>query len=216
MVMQDMKYIRPHYGPTAVPEPAVFAREAYGGELPQNNKSLSARAPISKTDYMGHRWDHALMSVPPGMYLDGDYWDLENPNDVSSDDVWITALDESRFQGQVIYMVEENLGHHDVSTYLDATWSQGFEANPCQLAGIQRRSGGRPNRPAQRGGARRSLCRRGHGEWHRPWQRSCKQNHWQLLGLVHKRRTASGPLGQASPSRTRFTGSPSRYTSGSD
>lgn len=118
MVTQDMKYIRPHYRPVDVPEPAVVAREVKGSASPQSNRTLNARASRSETDNMGHRWDHALMSVPPGLYLDDDYWDLITPNDVNSGDVWITALDESRCQGQVIYMVEQDLSEHYVSTYL--------------------------------------------------------------------------------------------------
>jgi len=56
------------------------------------------------------------MSVPPGVLLDDGYQELNDPDDDDSVDLWMTAFDESRCQGQVTYMIEQQLGQeHDVS-----------------------------------------------------------------------------------------------------
>jgi hypothetical protein len=36
------------------------------------------------------------MSVPPGVFLDDGYWELEDPDDDDSNELWMTAFDESR------------------------------------------------------------------------------------------------------------------------
>lgn len=95
--------------PVPGPEPPVIMRrEIHDDAAQRSNKSLNARAPVAQPKD-GTRWDHALMSVPPGVLLDNGYWE-KGP----SGDMWTTRLDDSRCQQQLIYMVESGILSHEV------------------------------------------------------------------------------------------------------
>lgn len=102
--MQKIKSIyapEPRSGTTSLQRPIGLTREIYDGGAQQGNKSLNARAPQEQQDIT--RWDHAFMSVPPNAYLD-DHFGMDI---TTSDETWMTWLDDSRCRGQTIYLVEE-------------------------------------------------------------------------------------------------------------
>jgi hypothetical protein len=83
--------------------PKLWAPEAGrddGAALRGNRRALSARAPVTFSHE--DRWDHSLMSIPPGSVADDGYWD-------ATSNEWRTTLDESRCEGQIIYLVETDL-----------------------------------------------------------------------------------------------------------
>lgn len=89
--------------------PKTWAPEAGGdeGAAPHGNKTLNARAPVEVLDE--DRWDHSLMSIPPGGVAENGYWDPATGE-------WKTTFDESGCEGQIIYLVEEDvMNTHQVS-----------------------------------------------------------------------------------------------------
>jgi hypothetical protein len=98
--------------PATVPR-APLPQEMDSSIATQSNKALRARAHPLEVD--GNRWDWSMMSVPEGMGVDDGYYE-EDWDDDDDPDRWTTRFDESRCQGQIIYMIEEGLSKaHPVS-----------------------------------------------------------------------------------------------------
>jgi len=85
------------------------------GPLRRRNDSstLDKRAPATVTDY--ERWDLALLAVPPGKTIDDGYYEPDASDPM--DDQWATNFDDTRCEGQIIYLVETDvLPGHRVSS----------------------------------------------------------------------------------------------------
>ncbi|KAB5583051.1 hypothetical protein GE09DRAFT_1247143 [Coniochaeta sp. 2T2.1] len=108
--IRNVYSIQEHHAMHASP-PAILPRALYNGPgaAGRSNRTLNSRAMATETD--GRIWDHALLSIPPSGKVD-DYFE----EDDDGDEEWTTTFDDSRCQGQFIYLIEEGVDkNHAVS-----------------------------------------------------------------------------------------------------